>query len=155
LLCQIGPSEEDNAIAQVMQAQWLPLGIAIDIEVIAGTALTTAKREGQHHIGYKIAVYQDPDILGIYFHPRSIGGFNYTFWEEPELADMLDAGIGAMDADERLQIYSDVQRYMLENALLIPIYNLANLYATDASLQGIVTDTAGYVFLYDAWFQES
>ncbi|HUG15596.1 MAG TPA: ABC transporter substrate-binding protein, partial [Thermomicrobiales bacterium] len=46
LLCQIGPSEEDNAIAQVMQAQWLPLGIAIDIEVIAGTALTTAKREG-------------------------------------------------------------------------------------------------------------
>jgi peptide/nickel transport system substrate-binding protein len=155
LLCQIGTSEEDNAIAQVMQAQWLPLGIAIDIEVIAGTALTTAKREGQHHIGFKIAVYQDPDILGIYFHPRSIGGFNYTFWEEPELADMLDAGIAAMDAEERLQIYSDIQRYMMENALLIPIYNLANLVAMDASVQGIVMDTAGYVFYYDAWLDES
>ncbi len=155
LNCLIGTSEEDNAISQVIQAQWLPLGIAVDINVIAGTALTTAKQAGEHHIGYKIAVYQDPDILGIYFHPRSIGGFNFTFYEDPALAELFDRGIAEMDATERIAIYKEVQQFMLDNALLVPIYNLANLTATTANLQGIVGDTAGYIYWYDAWFSES
>jgi peptide/nickel transport system substrate-binding protein len=155
LNCLIGTSEEDNAISQVVQAQWLPLGIAVDINVIAGTALTTAKQAGEHHIGYKIAVYQDPDILGIYFHPRSIGGFNFTFYEDPQLAELFDQGIAEMDPTARIAIYKEVQQFMLDNALLIPIYNLSNLTATTANLQGTVSDTAGYIYWYDAWFEES
>jgi peptide/nickel transport system substrate-binding protein len=155
LNCLIGTSEEDNAIAQIMQAQWLPLGIAIDINVIAGTALTAAKQAGEHHIGFKIAVYQDPDILGIYFHPRSIGGFNFTFYEDPELEKLFDDGIATLDAEARLKVYSDAQRFLLEKALLIPIYNLANLVAATANLQRLVGDTAGYLYYYDAWFKES
>jgi peptide/nickel transport system substrate-binding protein len=155
LNCIIGTSEEDNAISQVLQAQWLPLGVAVDINVIAGTAITQAKLAGEHHIGYKIAVYQDPDILGIYFHPRSIGGFNYTFYEDPELERLLDAGIAEMDATKRLELYSQVQQFLLDKVLLIPIYNLANLAATTANLKGIVSDTAGYIYYYDAWLAES
>jgi peptide/nickel transport system substrate-binding protein len=155
LNCLIGTAEEDNAISQVIQAQWLPLGIAIDINVIAGTALTTAKQAGEHHIGYKIAVYQDPDILGIYFHPRSIGGFNFTFYEDPALAELFDRGIAEMDPEARIAVYKEVQQFMLDNALLIPIYNLANLTATTANLQGAVGDTAGYIYWYDAFFSES
>jgi peptide/nickel transport system substrate-binding protein len=154
LNCLIGTSEEDAAIAQVMQAQWQPLGIAIDINVIAGTALTTAKRAGEHHIGFKIAVYQDPDILGAYFHPSSVGGFNYTFWDDPALGDLLDRGVAALDPEERVQIYSEISHYMMENALLIPIYYLSNLSAASANLQGLMHDTAGYWWYYDAWFAE-
>jgi peptide/nickel transport system substrate-binding protein len=153
LNCLIGTAEEDNAIAQIMQAQFKPLGIQIDINVIAGTALTTAKQQGQHDIGFKIAVYQDPDILGIYFHSRSIGGFNYTFYDDPQLNDLLDQGIAAMDAEKRKEIYARVQRYMMERAILIPVYYLANLSAASAKLQGLFHDTAGYYWLYDAWFK--
>ncbi len=154
LNCLIGTSEEDAAIAQVMQAQWEPLGIAVDINVIAGTALTTAKQAGEHHIGFKIAVYQDPDILGAYFHPTSVGGFNFTFWEEPELADLLDRGVAALDPAERVEIYSELSHYMMENALLIPIYYLSNLSAATATLNGLMHDTAGYWWFYDAWIAE-
>jgi peptide/nickel transport system substrate-binding protein len=155
LNCLIGQSEEDNAIAQIIQAQWLPLGIAVDINVIAGTALTTAKRAGEHHIGFKIAVYQDPDILGVYFHPRSIGGFNYTFYEGEDLSTLLDAGIATLDPEERKEIYSQVQFLLMEKALLIPIYYLSNLAAATANLQGAFHDTAGYFWLYDAWLKEA
>lgn len=154
LNCLIGTSEEDSAIAQVMQAQWAQLGIAVDINVIAGTALTTAKQNGEHHIGFKIAVYQDPDILGAYFHPASIGGFNYTFWDEPELAELLDRGVATLDPQERIQVYSELSHYMMENALLIPIYYLSNLSAATDDLKGLRQDTAGYWWFYDAWFEE-
>lgn len=153
LNCLIGTAEEDNAIAQIMQAQLKPLGIQIDINVIAGTALTTAKQQGQHHIGYKIGVYQDPDILGIYFHSRSIGGFNYTFYENPELNALFDEGIAAFDPEKRKQIYARIQRLMMEQAILIPIYYLSNLSAASAKLQGVFSDTAGYLWLYDAWLR--
>ncbi len=153
LNCLIGTSEEDNAIAQIMQAQYKPLGVQIDISVIAGTALTTAKQQGQHHIGFKIAVYQDPDILGVYFHSRSIGGFNYTFYKDPELDGLFDQGVTTLDAEKRKDIYAKVQKYMMDKALLIPIYYLANVSAATAKLQGHFNDTAGYYWLYDAWLK--
>jgi peptide/nickel transport system substrate-binding protein len=155
LNCLIGTSEEDAAIAQVLQAQWGQVGVAMDINVIAGTALTTAKQAGEHHIGFKIGVYQDPDILGIYFHPRAIGGFNYTFYDDPELAELFDRGIATLDADERREVYSEVSFFMMENAIMIPIYYLSNLSAASANLTGLIHDTAGYWWYYDAWFQDS
>lgn len=153
LNCLIGTSEEDNAIAQIMQAQYKPLGVQIDINVIAGTALTTAKQQGQHHIGFKIAVYQDPDILGVYFHSRSIGGFNYTFYQDPELDGLFDQGVTTLDAEKRKEIYAKVQKYMMDKALLIPIYYLANVSAASTKVQGLFNDTAGYYWLYDAWLK--
>lgn len=153
LNCLIGTTEEDTAIAQIMQAQFKPLGIQIDINVIAGTALNTAKQQGQHHIGFKIAVYQDPDILGIYFHSRSIGGFNYTFYNDPELDNLLDEGTTTLDPEKRKAVYAKVQRLMMEKALLIPIYYLSNLWAASAKLQGLFHDTAGYFWLHDASFK--
>jgi len=153
LNCLIGTSEEDAAIAQILQAQLKPLGIQVDINVIAGTALTTAKREGQHHIGFKIGVYQDPDILGLYFHSRSLGGFNYTFYEDKELDALLDEGVTTFDTEKRKAVYAKVQRLMMEKAILIPIYYLSNLWAGSSKLQGVFGDTAGYYWLHDATLQ--
>ena len=154
LNCIIGTSEEDAAIAQVLQQQWGEIGVGMDINVIAGTAQTTAKRNGEHHIGFKIGVYQDPDILGIYFHPRSIGGFNYTFFDDPALADLFDKGIATLDPTERAAVYSEISIYMMEQAIMIPIYYLSNLSAASAELTGLVHDTAGYWWFYDATLQE-
>ena len=155
LNCIIGTSEEDAGIAQVLQQQWGEIGVAMEINVIAGTAQTEAKRNGDHHIGFKIGVYQDPDILGIYFHPRSIGGFNYTFFDDPVLADLFDKGIATLDPAERAEVYSEISVYMMDQAIMIPIYYLSNLSAASADLTGLVHDTAGYWWFYDASFEES
>ncbi len=155
LNCIIGTGEEDAAIAQVLQAQWGEIGIAVDINVIAGTAQTEAKRNGEHNIGFKIGVYQDPDILGIYFHPRSIGGFNYTFFDDQKLADLFDEGIATLDPTARAAIYLEISNYMMEQAIMIPIYYLSNLSAASTDLTGLVHDTAGYWWYYDASFQGS
>ena len=137
----------------VLTTASISLGVALQ----AGTRVLndTKGLAGEHHIGFKIAVYQDPDILGVYFHPRSIGGFNYTFYEGEDLSTLLDAGIATLDPEERKQIYSDVQFLLMEKALLIPIYYLNNVAAATTSLQGVFHDTAGYFWLYDAWLQEA
>ena len=153
LNCTIGTSEEDSAIAQLLQAQWKPLGVLVDISVIAGTALKAAQLQGQHNIGFKIAVYQDPDILGIYLHSRSIGGFNYTFYKDPEFDSLLDQGTTSLDPEKRKQIYAKAQHLIIDKALVLPIYYLNNVWAASAKLQGHFSDTAGYYWLYDAYLK--
>ncbi len=153
IACLIGTSEEDSAIAQLIQAQWKPLGILIDINVIAGTALKAAELQGQANIDFKIAVYQDPDILGIYLHSRSIGGFNFTFYKDPELDGLLDQGTAALDPEKRKLIYAQAQHFIMDKALIIPIYYLANVWAASAKVQGVFHDTAGYYWLYDAYLK--
>jgi peptide/nickel transport system substrate-binding protein len=153
LACMIGTSEEDSAIAQFLQAQWKPLGVAVDIQVIAGTALRAALLEGKHNIDFKIAVYQDPDILGIYLHSRSIGGFNYTFYKDPEFDALLDQGTTTLDPEKRKQIYAKAQHFIMDKALVMPIYYLNNVWAASTKLQGHFNDTAGYYWLYDAYLK--
>jgi len=153
ITCLIGTSEEDNAIAQVVQAQWKTLGVQTDINVIAGTALRAATQQGQANIDFKIAVYQDPDILGIYFNSRSIGGFNYTFYKDPELDGLLDQGDLELDPNKRKDIYAKAQHFLMEKALLLPIYYLPNVFAASTKLQGVFNDTAGYYWLYDAYLK--
>ena len=85
--------------------------------------------------------------------PRSIGGFNFTFYEDPELNGLFDQGVTTMDAEKRKEIYAKVQKFMMDKALLIPIYYLANVSAATAKLQGLFNDTAGYYWLYDAWLK--
>jgi peptide/nickel transport system substrate-binding protein len=153
IACLIGTTEEDSAIAQLLQAQWKPLGVQVDVSVIAGTALKAAELQGQHNIDFKIAVYQDPDILGIYLHSRSIGGFNFTFYKDPTFDSLLDQGTAALDPDKRKQIYSQVQHFIMDKALILPIYYLNNVWAASAKLQGHFSDTAGYYWLYDAYLK--
>jgi peptide/nickel transport system substrate-binding protein len=153
IACLIGTTEEDSAIAQLLQAQWKPLGVQVDVSVIAGTALKAAELQGQHNIDFKIAVYQDPDILGIYLHSRSIGGFNFTFYKDPMFDSLLDQGTAALDPDKRKQIYAQVQHFIMDKALILPIYYLNNVWAASAKLQGHFSDTAGYYWLYDAYLK--
>jgi peptide/nickel transport system substrate-binding protein len=153
IACLIGTTEEDNSIAQYLQAQWKPLGIQMDINVIAGTALKAAELQGQHNIDFKIAVYQDPDILGIYLHSRSIGGFNYTFYKDPDFDSLLDQGTTTLDPEKRKQVYAKAQHYIMDKALVLPIYYLNNLWAASTKVQGAFNDTAGYYWLYDAYLK--
>ncbi len=153
IACLIGTTEEDNSIAQYIQAQWKPLGILMDINVIAGTALKAAELQGQANIDFKIAVYQDPDILGIYLNSRSIGGFNFTFYKDPALDSLLDQGTASLDPEKRKQIYAQAQHFIMDKALIIPIYYLANVWAANTKVQGAFHDTAGYYWLYDAYLK--
>ena len=104
--------------------------------MIAGTALKAAELQGQHNIDFKIAVYQDPDILGIYLHSRSIGGFNFTFYKDPEFDSLLDQGTATLDPEKRKQIYAQAQHYIMDKALILPIYYLNNVWAASTKLQG-------------------
>jgi peptide/nickel transport system substrate-binding protein len=151
--CLISTQPEYASIAQILQAQFKTMGIQMDIETIAGTALTAALRKGDQNVDFKIAVYQDPDIIGIYFGSSSIGGFNYAQFKDPDMDALFAKGVETIDPEARKQVYSQASRELLEKAPMVPIYYLSNLTAATTKLQGLFHDTGGYYWFYDAWLK--
>jgi peptide/nickel transport system substrate-binding protein len=152
--CIISATQPEYAsISQIIQAQLKTMGIQMDIQAIAGTALTAAQRAGEQNVTYKIAVYQDPDIIGIYYSSASIGGFNYAQFKDPEMDALFAKGDETLDPQARKQVYSEASRKLMEKAPLVPIFYLSYLSAATNKLQGLFHDTGGYYWFYDAWLK--
>lgn len=86
-------------------------------------------------------VSNDPSVLIIPFHSRNIPepgsfGFNWNQIDDPELDALLESGETAASAEERRQIYEEIQRKIMDMALYMGLHNEAQTIGYDASLTG-------------------
>jgi ABC-type transport system substrate-binding protein len=56
------------------------------------------------------------------------GANNYHICD-PKLDEMWDAGLATADPAARKKVYDEIQQYMYDNVLMIPLYARANVYA--------------------------
>jgi peptide/nickel transport system substrate-binding protein len=111
-------TNEGNAVradlAEIMQNQLAQVGIRAEVRIIEWGAYLDMTARGEHTIfilGW-VTVTGDPDY-GLYslFHSGTFGApGNRTFYSNPEVDRLLDAGRMETDPARRLQIYYDVQR---------------------------------------------
>jgi len=115
------PSGETTRTLELIQANLLPLGVAIDIRELDSGAIQAARQAGDHHIAHLTFIYKDAGFLRTLFHSENIGsGWNFTHKPDATLDAMLEAIQVTADLAERGRIVADVQRYMLEQALVMP-----------------------------------
>jgi peptide/nickel transport system substrate-binding protein len=115
------PSGETTRTLELMQANLLPLGVGIDIRELDAGAIQAARQAGDHHIAHLTFIYKDAGFLRTLFHSENIGrGWNFTHKPDAELDAKLEAIQVTADLTARNAIVADVQRYMLEQALVIP-----------------------------------
>ena len=86
---------------------------------------------------------KDPSILGLVFHSRMIGMFNWTFYKDPKLDAALDQVITIMNLDQRKQMYGDIQTKIMDQALIIPLAETMLVFVLRPEVQGLVVDPRG------------
>ncbi len=103
---------------------------------------------------YEIALngigWQDSLLLFAMFHSMMIGGFNSSFVEDPELDALLEGLMFAPDGETHLQASADAQRYIIEQALVVPLYTSMAFSALSNRVQGWVFSPGGSLCLDDA-----
>jgi peptide/nickel transport system substrate-binding protein len=128
-------------IAQLLQAQWAQVGIELEAEVVPYPALLDAGRSGSHHlVGFNLFGY-DPNLLWTFYH--SDGGFNFSQIADPTLDTWLDDAV-SVDGPDRDALYAEIQRYVMEQALVVPVRDYVNLNVTHADVQGLRFDPQGW-----------
>ncbi len=152
----IMPEDTWTQSAQLVQQQLKEdMGIKMEIQSFEfGTLLEKAKAGEQqaHLMGY---TYTNPDILYLWFHSSNIGeGLNLSHVDDPKLDAMLEKSRTTVEEDAQDAIYRDIQRYIIDESLWVPLWNNEENVATSQVLEGADISPEGYLFLLDARMAE-
>ncbi|MEM9266678.1 MAG: ABC transporter substrate-binding protein [Cyanobacteria bacterium P01_F01_bin.13] len=127
-------------MVQVFQNQLKQVGIETEIETMdIGTMNARVKqenetKEGQSTFDMMGWAWYDPDILHQLWHSPGA----YSGYQTPELDALLDKTRTTVGADARLASVQDAQKYLLENAVHVPLYTPGWLwiYTTRSEVNG-------------------
>ena len=147
---------ETTRVLELMQATLAPLGLAVEIRELDAGAIQTARQNGDHNIAHLTWIFKDAGFLRTLFHSENIGtGWNFTHRPDADLDAMLEAIETEADPAARAQLVADVQRYAMDQALVIPtVYQ----EAVTAFVSGVMDPELYPVYgeapyFYDTWME--
>lgn len=142
--------EKRNDIAAIVQQQLKQIGVRVDLTITKDT--NTPLTNGEYDIFGNSQVKADPDILTNLLRSDRLftkGGTNWSQLSVPEIDLLLERGSAESDSQKRKEIYVKIQQYMIENAIVVPIYVFPYTVAHDKSVEGLKFDILGYPQFYD------
>jgi peptide/nickel transport system substrate-binding protein len=132
-----------EAPAEIIQAQLRDVGIEMSITVVQGAAYLDGiiSPDSIYHSSLIGSYSPDPGLLlnGI-FNSAGIGTTNYAHYADPELDALLQEGLQTTDQAARAEIYAAVQKIIMENALVAPIYANVSVFGAQTNVVGFKFD---------------
>ena len=95
----------------------------------------------------------EPDILRYFFGTDSTlekGGDIFGL-DIPGLDKLLTGGVSTLDQAERTRLYAEAQRYVVDNAISLPVYVPTSLVGVARQVHGIEFGAGAYPLFYGAW----
>ncbi|MDQ3539433.1 MAG: ABC transporter substrate-binding protein, partial [Chloroflexota bacterium] len=146
------PTDTWGRAAQVIQSQLGDIGVQMEIQQLEFATLLEEAQAASHQAEMMGYTYSDPDIAYTWFHSDNAGGgLNMSHITDPELDALIIAGRSEIEPEARAEIYADVQRYISDLALWIPLWMDEYSIGFNRSLQNGVWHPDNYVVLFDAW----
>jgi len=99
--------------------------------------------------------YSDPDIAYLWFHSSQAGtGLNMSHINDPKVDELIMKGRAAVDLTERAEVYAELQRYIVDLALWVPLWIDQYFVGFNKRIQNAVWHPDNYTEYYDAWITE-
>ncbi|HEY7030422.1 MAG TPA: ABC transporter substrate-binding protein [Thermomicrobiales bacterium] len=138
-----------------LQAMLKDVGIDMQIQTLSSAARVEANARGDGNLAPLGADSSDPRILEITFRSSSIEtGWAWSRYRNSDLDALLDAAAGEADPTKRASIYSQIQKIIMDNALIIPLVENTYFTVLRPSVHDVVLDAQGYPWLYDTWLAQ-
>jgi len=152
----ITTSGPNGQAGELVQAYLLQAGFEVDLQILEYAATATLMLAGEHNIARIYFSHTDPVVLTTLYHSKNIQGtnFNRTMKADAALDEMLDNATAETDRDTRKTMYEDIQKYIMDEALIIPLWEETVLWGAAAKVQGLHFQPLGGVWFYDTWIQQ-
>ncbi len=125
--------------------------VGIELDVLAGdlaqenTEIVDAELTPLYH---GMVGRADHDVIKSFFHPENR---NQLLTEDEELIELLDRVADEPDPEDRDQASEDVQRYLIENHLYLPIFEEPQVFGGSPEVQGVGFDPVARPDFYETW----
>lgn len=150
-------SGPNKAMAELVQAMLTELGFETSLDVTAYDAFASRITDGTYNLAEMNWTALDPHLVIFnMFHSGEVTGggqFNRTRIQDPALDELIVKGRMATDAEERSAAYAEIQKYVMDNALILPLWDNSWITLTAANVQGMRFDLEGRPLLYNVWVE--
>lgn len=146
--------EKRNDIAVIIKQQLKAIGIDVEVEITKDVK-TVVYTNGAYDLYGNSQVNSDPNALYSFYHSYdSNSAASLSRLADPEIDKLLEQGLVEMDDAKRADIYKQIQQYIINNAVIIPIYVFPYTVAAAKSVKGLAFDSLGYPLFNDANIQQ-
>jgi peptide/nickel transport system substrate-binding protein len=145
--------EKRHDIAEFVKANLADVGVQVNVHIEQVAGGQARLQEGNYDIAGLSLVSADPNVLYSLYSPQfrsepGRNGFNFTRVDEPNLTDMLLAAQQEQDDAARADLYSEIQKLVIDEALSIGFYVPTYTVAT-RGIDGLRFDSEGYPVFHD------
>ncbi len=135
-----------NPWVTLLQAQLRDIGFDADVITLEGGGYYQQTGETQYELASMGDVFGSPATLRRDFHSSSVGpgNINVGHIADPELDALLDAASTEVNLARRAEILSEVQRYIMDQAYIVPIIELHFFTAFSNAMSGFSVDGTGF-----------
>jgi peptide/nickel transport system substrate-binding protein len=137
--------DERKRIAEVIQANFLAVGIESEIEMFEWGTYIDRLMAGESTT-YVLGWTSNPDpdsTLTPLYHSDSIGGMNFTRTNNPTVDELIVAAREELDLEERVKIYNEFHETIMEYAPVVPLFVKNNVVGANANLKGVELSPQG------------
>lgn len=127
-------------------------GFEVKLTPVDAGEFTTRTNANEYDIASNFFVRAEPDILRTVFDSAYAPPNGNNFTRISVLNDKLRKAIGAGEA-ERKQLYSEIQREVIDQAYVVPLYIPAYQLGLSKQVQGISWATNAKPNFYDVWIK--
>lgn len=146
------PTDAWGRAAQVAQSQLKAVGVEMLIQNMEFATLLDEAKAGNHQAIMMGYTSSGPDIAFTWFHSTNAGtGLNMSHIKDDDLDAMIEAGRTEMDLDARAEIYADIQRFLVDQAVWVPLWADQYYIAFNKRLKNASFHDDGYAIYFDAW----
>lgn len=138
-----------RAIAPVLQDQFKKIGVTMTIDEKETAVRNSLIAENKHDaaMAAHVNLVSADNNLRLLFYTGSLN--NRMKYSNPELDAKMDAALIEQDEEKRIQMYQEMQQFVVDEALCIPLYVEPMNIAKKKVLEGIkLVATGGHDFTY-------
>ncbi len=135
----------DRAIGEAVVAQWRALGVGVTLRTLAPEVLIerlqTSTEQGRDFDAALVMLGQgrlaDPDPYPFWHETQIAEGQNYSGLADRDISEALEIARKDPNGVRRAELYRDFQRWFVEQAAAILLYNPLYHYAVSCQVQGV------------------
>jgi ABC-type transport system substrate-binding protein len=150
----IGEDPLETTLAQAIQQDLGQIGVKITIKQLSDAVGYDMMIAGdtQAFMNDWYMVQPDPaDLINNLYMTGA--GSNYDFYSNPKVDEQGALALAEQDRDKRMQIYQQIERILMDDAVHVPLVNSVSFYAHSPRIQGFYSRSEYGPFFERMWIQ--
>jgi len=142
---------------EIVQAMLKEVGIDFVVEGMAYEATVVRMAANDYECGRLGYTLLDPhDVFYLAYHSSQVEGggqFNRSRIKDKKIDELIEAGSKEIDQAKRLATYKELQKVIMDQALILPIQESTLVHVMTTNVKGFKADSLSRPWLYNVWIE--